>query len=133
MNRAQRRSLQKSQKEHLKQMNLPEKLTQVPKDKWPSSVETNRIDVFISKKYMVQVFEEENGIKRLSINKTVFNRTSWEDNLTWDELQNIKNSVGYSECDAVEVYPKSSDVVNVANMRHLFIMPNLLDFVWRNK
>lgn len=135
VNRKQRRSLQKMQKEHLRQLNLPDQLTKMPSCQWPGrkdeNIVENRIDVFISKKYMVQVFQEKDGIIRLSINRTAHNGKSWEDNLTWDELQVIKNSVGFSNFDAVEIYPRDEDVVNISNIRHLFIVPELLDFAWR--
>lgn len=131
MNREQRRSFIKRQKEYLIKLNLPKELIRMDRDKWPESKDESRIDVFISQKYMVQIFKENKNIFRLSINKTVSNGKSWEENLSWDELQTIKNEVGYKEFDAVEVYPKYCDVVNVANMRHLFVMPNLLDFAWR--
>lgn len=103
----------------------------MPKDQWPGIVDEKRIQVYISQKYMVQVFLEEKGIIRLSINRTSANGKSWDENIMWDELQIIKNQVGFSDFDAVEVFPKSKDIVNVANMRHLFVMPEPLDFAWR--
>jgi hypothetical protein len=45
----------------------------------------------------------------------------------------IKNAVGYQDRDAVEVYPSQTDVVNVSNMRHLWILPEKLDFAWRRQ
>jgi hypothetical protein len=33
--------------------------------------------------------------------------------------------------DAVEVYPPAGDVVNVANMRHLWVLRDRLPFAWR--
>lgn len=43
----------------------------------------------------------------------------------------IKRQLGYGDFDAVEVYPKDNDVVNVANIRHLFILNEPLPFIWR--
>ncbi|EOG1815585.1 hypothetical protein ACK3RA_000943 [Enterobacter hormaechei] len=48
-----------------------------------------------------------------------------------DALQEIKSAVGYGDRDAVEIYPRDSDVVNVANMRHLWITPEPIAFAWR--
>ena len=31
----------------------------------------------------------------------------------------------------MEVYPRTADLVNVANMRHLWVLPELLPFAWR--
>lgn len=39
--------------------------------------------------------------------------------LSWEELQTIKNKVGCSNLDFIEVYPKELEVVNKANIRHL--------------
>lgn len=46
-----------------------------------------------------------------------------------------QSAAGYGDRDAVEAYPKNSDVVNVANIRHLWILPNHADLpvFWRKK
>jgi len=45
----------------------------------------------------------------------------------------IKREIGYGENCAVEVLPPEEMVVNVANMRHFFIMEQIPEFVWKNK
>lgn len=80
---------------------------------------------------MVQQYDEPNGVIRLSINSTTRQGRRWADGLTWDTLQDIKSACGYGDRDAVEVYPPRIDEVNVANMRHLWILPVPLSFVWR--
>jgi hypothetical protein len=55
----------------------------------------------------------------------------WADNITWDELQALKTQCGYGGHDAVEVYPPTRDVVNVANIRHLWVLAEKLPFAWR--
>ncbi|MGL0761287.1 DUF4222 domain-containing protein [Citrobacter freundii] len=59
------------------------------------------------------------------------NSGRWKDGISWDALQEIKNAVGYADRDAVEIYPAQKDVVNVANMRHLWIVNEPLNFAWR--
>lgn len=54
-----------------------------------------------------------------------------QDGISWDALQEIKGAVGYADRDAVEIYPRDADVVNVANMRHLWITPEPIAFAWR--
>ncbi len=71
------------------------------------------------------------ALVRLSINRTTIIGDRWADNITWDELQRIKNECGYTLHDAVEVFPAEKDVVNVANMRHLWVMKDPLPFAWR--
>ena len=41
---------------------------------------------------------------------------------TWDQLQRVKNQCLGEGIVAVEIYPAAGDVVNVANMRHLWIL-----------
>jgi len=40
--------------------------------------------------------------------------------ITWDELQDIKNRVWGHDARAIEVYPAFRNVVNNANIRHLW-------------
>jgi hypothetical protein len=69
---------------------------------------------------------------RLSVNIAARSGERWAEGITWEQLQQIKRQVGYGEFDAVEVYPDDDDVVNVSNMRHLWILePGSLPFAWR--
>ena len=56
----------------------------------------------------------------------------WKDDITWDELQEIKRQAGYGNQMAVEIYPDDLDIVNVANMRHLWILDEPLPIGWKN-
>lgn len=44
------------------------------------------------------------------------------DIITWSELQEIKNALYGNESQALEVYPKESNLVNYANVRHIWII-----------
>jgi len=126
MNRELRRSM-KHENRH-----RPACLTLVPRDQWPSESDPSRIEVWISRKILVQVFDEGNGTQRLSINRTVIRPDGgWADGLTWDELQDIKRQVGRGDQWAVEIYPSDQEVVNVANLRHLWLLPEPPSFGWR--
>ena len=88
--------------------------------------------IYRSKKFLVQIFITPfYGVERMSVCRTALDGTRWEANITWDELQRLKHECGYGELDAVEVYPADEDVVNVANMRHLFVMKYPVLFAWR--
>ena len=50
-------------------------------------------------------------------------RLDGRDGLTWDVLQWVKAEVGYSAREALELYPRDDMLVNVANMRHLWLLP----------
>jgi hypothetical protein len=93
------------------------------------------IRVLRSRDYLVQVFEEVGGIIRLTVCRTEIDANGhWRADIPWEELQRIKCEVGFADRDAVEVFPKIKDVVNVANMRHLWIVPEtMVPFAWRSK
>jgi hypothetical protein len=106
----------------------------VPRDEWPrNTLDVPMLGVFRSREFLVQVFGGD--ITRLSVNRTDLNEQGqWRDGISWEELQAVKDGCGFSDCDAVEAYPRKSDVVNVANMRHLWIVPaEYAGFFWRSK
>lgn len=115
----------------------PETLTPVPKELWPRnpvSFQSNRAFVWRSKHFLVQGFQEQQDIIRLSICRAdIDDNGKWKEGLTWDELQRVKRECGYADRDAVEIFPKESDVVNVANLRHLWVLPTEINFKWRNE
>lgn len=45
----------------------------------------------------------------------------------WSDLQRVKNEVVGPDRVAIEVYPRDSDVVDHANLRHLFVLPDGTD------
>jgi len=91
------------------------------------------VECYVSQSFFVQV-HRENLMLRISVNRNrLSNAGGWEQNITWEELQDIKNTIGFNECDCVEIYPREFDEVNASNMRHLWVMPEALSFAWRNK
>ncbi|MGA3209451.1 MAG: hypothetical protein ABSE05_16705 [Syntrophales bacterium] len=108
-------------------------LTPVSKENWPYNDDINRIAVFLSLYYLAQIFDEKNGVIRISCNRTTMDQNGqWEENLSWDELMEVKRQCGYGESYAVEVLPGDSEIVNVANMRHIWITPHPI-VGWRKK
>lgn len=118
----------------------------VPRSEWPQDIpkhlqSPNLFAVWVNTKYLVQAFREPGEIVRLSITHIEGRqfqgfdqdgpRFKWQAGIPWEDLQDIKNHVGYANCDAVEVYPAQADVVNIANMRHLWVLPEKLAFAWR--
>lgn len=116
-----------------KQNKLPDTFSPVPQYEWPNEGRReNLIEVWMNRYFLVQIYREENGVKRLSILRAALkNDMGWADRITWDELQEIKNQCGFSDMAAVEVFPPSCDVVNVANMRHLWVLPSVPSYCWR--
>lgn len=114
----------------------PVTLTEVPRNTWSEPMLTairGPRRVWRSREFLVQEFLEPAAgvLVRLSVNRTQLSGGRWSENITWDELQRIKREVGYGTSDAVEVYPCDADVVNVANMRHLWVLAEPLPFAWR--
>lgn len=131
MNREARRAAAKHMKKEA--ATFPGHLVKVPRADWPNSGPLGMFEVWRSNEFLVQVYTAPAPcLCRLSINRTVINGARWLDSIPWDTLQQLKAECGYANCDAVEVYPKDVDVVNVANMRHLFVMAEPLAFAWRN-
>lgn len=82
--------------------------------------------------YLVQLYQEPSLHYRLTINSTQLLASGhYKDGLTWDELWAIKDAVGFGSAWAVEVFPPDGAVVNVANMRHLFILPEAPPYAWK--
>lgn len=117
----------------------PKHLVEVPFNQWPEIVRAapdRPIRVFRSYSLIVQIFERDPATGftfRITVNRTVLAGDKPADGLSWDVLQDVKNQCGFAEFDAVEVYPRERDVVNVTNMRHLFVSDTPLPMVWRPK
>lgn len=127
--RAQRRQLER---ENAKQ---PDCLQEIPRAQWPANAPPTIMRVFRSRDFLVQEYEPPSAhvISRLSVCRTSISGSRWKDGITWDELQRIKSECGYGNTDAIEIYPADDDVVNVANMRHLWILDSRIPFAWRKQ
>lgn len=122
--RAQRRQLERDNAK------IPAFLHPLPKEQWPSGYSSKLIKVWRSRGFLVQAFDEGNAI-RLSVNRTTLGDNGrWVENITWDELQELKRQCGFADWYAIEVYPRDKDVVNVANMRHLWVLQEPLNVGW---
>lgn len=81
--------------------------------------------VFRDDRFLVQVRKHGSTVRLTisKINHTIKNnRTIWEDGITWDELQEIKNKCGFKDQWLCEYFPADDEVVNIANMRHLWVL-----------
>ncbi|MEC4804743.1 MAG: hypothetical protein SAJ12_03795 [Jaaginema sp. PMC 1079.18] len=109
---------------------LGTKLREIPESQFPPDLPTGRdtrLKVWGNRDFLVQLFDYGCGL-RLSVCRTKVkgfgknNNPIWKDNISWDELQAIKAEVGYADTWACELYPPEEKIVNVANIRHLWIM-----------
>lgn len=115
----------------------PRELAPVPREQWPVAAPgwQRPVAVFRSMTFLVQVFEEQSG-HRLSINRTVIAgwKSDWpvyREGISWDEMQRLKAEAGFGDRWAVEIFPPDSEVVNAANMRHLWLLAEPPSFGWR--
>lgn len=126
--RAQRRQLEREN------ANRSQVLEPVPRETWPSSMhDERRTRVWRSARYVVQEYAEADGTVRLSINRTTLSGNRWLDQISWEELQQIKNELGYFAHCALEIYPPLLDEVNVAACRHLWVVSEPPSFMWRRR
>lgn len=107
-------------------------MREVPREKWPfmPGWETEPLNVWLSNDYLAVLYEQRaNGWRRLTVNRTRRDsRRNWRDGITWDELQRVKNECLGEDVWCVENYPSEDKLVNVSNMRHLFVMPEAPEF-----
>ncbi len=112
-------------------------LVSVPREEWAHAFtgHCRPFAVWRSRDFLVQGYTTRDQlVVRLSVLRTVVvPGVGFADGISWENLQKLKSEAGYGDHDAVEVYPPDSDVVNDANMRHLFVFVNghRLPFVWR--
>lgn len=110
-------------------------LKKIPREEWPSQADPKRIEVWRSNKFLAQVFREEGEVLRVSVCRAAINSegSRWEDGISWEELQQVKREIGRGDKWAVEIYPADIDTVNVANMRHLWLLSEAPAFAWRRE
>lgn len=123
--RAQRKQLA------IENAGFPDACISIPRERWAAKSwnETKRIEVWRSKKFLVQVFAAENGGQRVTISTTTPVGHTWQAGITWDDIQRLKAEIGRADEWAVEVYPTDSEIVNVANMRHIWLVKQP-EFAW---
>lgn len=116
--------------DRLQELVLDSRLAGYPND-WARPVRVLR-----SREFVMQVFEEADGMLRLSVNRTHVDPATlrWLDGITWDELQELKSQAGYGDREAVEIYPADTNVVNVGSLRHLWVLPagERMPFSWQS-
>ena len=108
-------------------------LRQLPKEAFglaTASMTIPPFEVWRSRDFLVQVFDE-NGQVRITVNRTHQpNGKDWAGGISWDELQQIKAEIGRADQWAVEIYPPDEEIVNLAVMRHLWLLPGEPDYGW---
>lgn len=131
------RQITKAERRYLATENAkyPEHLISIPHSAWPQSVQWLAkvpIEVWRSRAFLVQIFSES-GVERITVCRTRITGQTWQDGITWDDLQRLKRECGRGDKWAVEIFPAESETVNVANMRHLWVLDEMPAFAWHNR
>ena len=102
-------------------------MVQIPVEQWPKDdIPEGLVEVWRSCNILCQVYYLGEDAFRVSMNRSALDQFgNWEDTLSWDEIQEVKRQIGRGDHLAVEVYPRQKDIVNVAHMRHIWIIPGL--------
>jgi hypothetical protein len=140
VSRADRKVLVAAMREQRKAW--PEQLAEVPREQWPprrSPASEYPLAVWRSRHYLAVVYPAPiymagpRGIqtRRLSVNRvTLRGDGRWDENIPWDDLQRCKRETGHGDWYGLEVYPRDRDIVNDANMRHLWLLAEPLEIGW---
>lgn len=112
----------------------PVALKEIPREHWPPErvAGARRLRVMRSRSFLVQIFREHDHL-RLTVNRTDWDETKkrWREDISWDDLQRLKAEAGYDDMWAVEIFPPEAEIINVANMRHIWVLPEAPLFAWR--
>lgn len=106
----------------------------ISRDLWPGCMPSRMPEsVWRSCQFLAQVFPAKGGAQRISVSRTELDLAgNWRSDISWDDLQQVKNECGFADRWAVEVFPPAEELVNVANMRHLWIT-QYPPFAWIKK
>lgn len=119
-------------------------MQEIPADLWPEELrrakampglKSRPIKAWRSKTFLAVLYADR-GARRLSVNRTTMSSTRphrFEDGITWDELMRVKSECGLGDVWAVEIYPPNEEVVDVANMRHLWLLAAPPPYAWREE
>lgn len=135
-NRSERRALAREMRKQAAAW--PSHLVEVPESEWPTRRrETTEypITVWRSRNYLVVRYAAPslNGVevRRLTVNRvTIGNDGHWNQDIPWEDLLRCKRETGHGDWYGVEIYPRDRDIMNIANMRHLWLVAEPLGIGW---
>lgn len=125
-----RPAFNEARRDHQKRLRaMPVKMTRMDQTRIDSvDTEKKPQQCWQSRDFLAMVYSDaqKDGtfITRISIQRTELqNDGTWKDGITWDDIHRIKREIGFGDLWAVECFPPDAAVVNVANIRHLWIVP----------
>lgn len=120
MSSRRERRAQNAERKRLKMGPLRDEFTTVPPHRWPTgiTIPEGLFCLLQNGHLLVFLCERPGGLTLMMVQ-----RRNGKDGLLWDDLQWVKDAVGLGDHEAIEIYPRGSDLVNVANIRHLWVLP----------
>ena len=126
---------------------LPQQWGRVPERLWPDharvmpSTGAVCVDLHVSvvADLMVTEWRRPDGTTWLAVNRLVVTdvkpdgKCLFGEGITWDELMECKRQAGHGDRWAVEVHPPDSQIVNAANMRHLWLLDEAPPYGWSDE
>jgi hypothetical protein len=109
-------------------------LQDVPRDQWPLRTPPGLTRALRSREFLVQQCELPGEPIRLSINRSsIGDDGRWKDGITWDQIQRLKREAGFGDRFAIEIFPAEIDLVDIANVRHIWVLDEAPAFAWRRR
>lgn len=105
----------------VERLTWPAVMTPLPPP-WPTPTRSTVIGVWRSRDYLAVHYRQLDGHERLTVNSTRTDGGRWADAIPWDDLQRVKSECGLGARWAIELYPADGEVVDVASMRHLWLV-----------
>jgi hypothetical protein len=122
---------QQRQELAIENLRFPVTMTEIPKDDLArmkadtlgaTPIRCWRSRHFIATLWLQPCAGFPNTVRRLTIHRaSITPDGEWKDGIAWTELERIKNECGFAGEWAVECYPPADQVIDIANMRHLFL------------
>jgi hypothetical protein len=84
-----------------------------------------------SRHHLVVEYIEPTGFHRLTMQcAQVDAQGKWLQGLTWDTMMELKEQSGHGDKWGVECFPPIANVVNVSNLRHIFLLTEKPPYAW---
>jgi hypothetical protein len=99
----------------------PARMEPMP-EPWPVAGRSTVLGVWRSRDYLAVHYRQRDGHERLTVNRTATDAGRWAGSIPWDDLQRVKAECGLGARWAIELYPPEGGVVDVANLRHLWLV-----------
>ncbi len=118
---------------HAESLRWGAELREIPRERWPAytaHLQCPPVRALRSRAFLVMEYAESNGGVRLTISRSqLADDGDFRQDIWWEDIQRLKRECGYGDRCAVEIFPPDEFIVNVANMRHIWLCESPA-FMW---